>query len=106
MTRPMPRRDRTETVVQTPLKSFTYCGGGSEQTPLMHVVPAEAPQQSLLTVHLSPSCAQPFVDDAHTKPPPSGAAPASPAAGAQYPPQHCVPDWHPSPSPSHGSSAQ
>lgn len=84
---------------------MVHCGGGSEQTPLMHVVPLDAPQQSLDWLHLSPSWAHPLLDDAQTKPPPSP-APASPAAGAQYPPQHCVPDWHPRPSPSHGSSAQ
>jgi hypothetical protein len=61
-----------------------YCGGGSEHTSLMHVVPLAAPQQSLVFVHLSPSCEQPLVVDEHTSVPASpAAAPASPPAPAQ-----------------------
>src|SRR5450755_836041 len=66
----------------------------------MHVAPMAALQQSLLTLHLSPSCEQPWLCEAQT------AAPESPADPLQNPPQHSVPDAQPCPSPLQGSSAQ
>jgi hypothetical protein len=69
-----------------------------EQYPSMQL--SAVSQQSLLVVHLSPSCEQ-FVFGGvveHTRPP-SG-------LGSQYPPQHWSPAMHDWPSGRHGATAQ
>lgn len=65
----------------------------------MHVTPEDELQQSLLTVHLSPTWLQPLLVDPQT------ATPAS-LVSSQNPLQQSVPLEQLEPSALHGSSAQ
>jgi hypothetical protein len=74
-------------------------GALSVHTPLMHWMPAPAPQQSLVVVHFSYWAEQGGACDVHCRPPPS-------SDGWQKPPQHWSPVAQPAPLPLHASTVQ